>query len=177
MTNGTPNLLKGIVEVDESFVGGKTKGFGHGYKGNKVAVAGAVERRGDVRLQTIPDTTRKTLHGFIDKYVAPDAEAIYTDDWPAYKGIADHDTRHETVNHSVEEWVRGDVHTNSVEGIWSLLKRSIVGSYHKVSVKHLDSYLDELEWRFNNRDNPYLFRDTLIKLIKSDNLPYGKLIG
>lgn len=71
--------------------------------------------------------------------------------------------------------MRGDVHTNSVEGIWSLLKRSIVGSYHKVSVKHLDAYLDELEWRFNNRDNPYLFRDTLLKLINSDNLLYSKL--
>ncbi len=80
-----------------------------------------------------------------------------------------------TVNHSAEEWVRGDVHTNSVEGIWSLLKRSIVGSYHKLSVKHLDSYLDELEWRFNNRENPYLFRDTLLKLIQSDNLTYNQL--
>jgi len=90
---------------------------------------------------------------------------------------ADHNTRHETVNHSAEEWVRGDVHTNSIEGIWSLLKRSIVGSYHKVSTKHLDSYLDELEWRFNNRENPYLFRDTLLKLIKSANLPYQELVS
>ena len=72
-------------------------------------------------------------------------------------------------------WVRGDVHTNTIEGIWSLFKRSVVGSYHNVSAKHLDSYLDELEWRFNNRDNPYLFRDTLLKLIQSDNLPYQKL--
>ena len=83
----------------------------------------------------------------------------------------------ETVKHSAEEWVRGDVHTNSVEGIWSLLKRSIVGSYHKVSVKHLDSYLDELEWRYNNRENPYLFRDTLLKLIRSDHLSYQSLVS
>ena len=67
------------------------------------------------------------------------------------------------------------MHTNSVEGVWSLLKRSIVGSYHKLSVKHLNSYLDELEWRFNNRENPYLFRDTLLKLIQSENLSYGEL--
>ena len=60
--------------------------------------------------------------------------------------------------------------------MWSLLKRSIVGSYHKLSTKHLNSYLDELEWWFNNRDNPYLFRDTLLKLIKSENLPYESLI-
>jgi len=176
MSNGSHELLKGIVEVDETFVGGKTKGFGHGYKGNKKAVAGAVERDGEARLQTIPDTTRKTLHSFIDNHVAPDTEAIYTDEWPAYNGIADADTRHETVNHSADEWVRGDVHTNTVEGIWSLFKRSVVGSYHKVSHKHLDSYLDELEWRFNNRDNPYLFRDTLLKLINSDNLPYQELV-
>jgi len=176
MSNGSPNRLKGIIEVDETWVGGKARGFGHGYKGNKVVVAGAVERNGEARLQTIPDTTRKILHGFIDKNVDPDTEAIYTDEWPAYKGIADHNTRHETVNHSAEEWVRGDVHTNTVEGIWSLFKRSVVGSYHKVSHKHLDSYLDELEWRFNNRANPYLFRDTLLKLIKSDNLPYTELV-
>ncbi len=177
VSDDNPTLLDGIVEVDETFVGGKTKGFGHGYKGNKVAVAGAVEREGDARLQTIPDTTRKTLHSFIDKYVAPDTEAIYTDEWPAYKGIADKDTRHETVNHSAEEWVRGDVHTNSIENVWSLFKRSVMGSYHKVSHKHLDSYLDELEWRFNNRDNPFLFRDTLLKLIGSENLEYKKLIS
>ena len=67
------------------------------------------------------------------------------------------------------------VHTNTIENVWSLLKRSIIGSYHKVSVKHLDAYLDELEWRFNNRDNPYLFRDTLLKLINADNLEYKKL--
>ena len=175
MSDGSPNPLKGIIEVDETWVGGKAKGFGHGYKGNKAVVAGAVERNGEARLQTIPDTTRRTLHGFIDKYVASDAEAIYTDDWPAYKGIADHDTRHESVNHSADEWVRGDVHTNTIENVFSLFKRSVVGSYHKVSRKHLDAYLDELEWRFNNRDNPYLFRDTLLKLIKSDNLEYKKL--
>ncbi|MFC1944501.1 IS1595 family transposase [Chloroflexota bacterium] len=176
MSESKPNLLRGIIEVDETYVGGKRKNVGHGYKGNKVAVAGAVQRGGHARLQTVPDTTRKTLHGFIDKYVDPDTEAIYTDDWPAYRGIADHNTRHETVNHSAEEWVRGDVHTNTVEGIWSLFKRSVVGSYHKVSHKHLDAYLDELEWRFNNRDNPWLFRDTLLKLIKSDNLTYQDLV-
>ena len=72
----------------------------------------------------------------------------------------------------------GDGHTNTVENVWSLFKRSVVGgSYHKLSTKHLDAYLDELEWRFNNRDNPYLFRDTLLKLIKSENLPYRDLVS
>ena len=86
--------------------------------------------------------------------------------------IEDHNTRHETVNHSIEEWVRGDVHTNTVEGVWSLLKRSIIGAYHHVSVKHLDSYLDELEWRYNNRDNPFLFRETLLRLLQAKPVKY-----
>ena len=175
MTVDNPQPLSKIVEVDETWVGGKRKYVGHGYKGNKVIAAGAVQRNGEVRLEKVDSRDRETLHGFIRKHTAPDTEAIYTDDWPAYKGIADHDTRHETVCHSDDEWVRGDVHTNTIENVFSLFKRSVVGSYHKVSRKHLDAYLDELEWRFNNRENPYLFRDTLLKLIRSDNLPYEKL--
>jgi transposase-like protein len=177
MTTNTDKQLSGTVEVDETWIGGKKKNVGHGYKGNKVLAVGAIERNGDTVLEAIKHADRETLHKFIHAHTAPDTEAIYTDEWPAYRGIADHDTRHETVNHSADEWVRGDVHTNSVENIWSLLKRSIVGSYHQVSKKHLDAYLDELEWRFNNRENPYLFRDTLLKLIKSENLEYKDLIS
>ncbi len=169
--------LDGTVEVDETYVGGKVRGKGHGYKGNKTIVAGAIQRGGDVVLQVIDDNGRHTLHGFIRNNTLPTATRIITDEWPAYRGVADADTTHETVNHSAEEWVRGDVHTNTVEGVWSLFKRSVTGSYHKLSAKHLDSYLDELEWRFNNRKNKYLFRDTLLKLIKSDNLTYQALVG
>jgi transposase-like protein len=167
--------LDDVVEADESFVGGKVRGEGRGYKGNKAAVAVAVERNGGARLHVIPDRTRKTLHKFLDKHVADDAQAIYTDDWEAYEGIETKNTKHETVNHSAEEWVRGDVHTNTAEGVWSLLKRSIIGSYHHISHKHLDAYLDELEWRFGNRHNPYLFRDTLLCLLESGNLKYANL--
>jgi len=167
--------LSGIVEVDETWVGGRRRNVGHGYKGNKVSAVGAVQREGDIVLQAIEHPDRPTLHGFIHDHTMPDTEAIYTDDAPVYQGVADADTRHETVNHRINQWVKGDVHTNSVENVWSLFKRSVMGSYHKVSRKHLDSYLDELEWRFNNRDNPYLFRDTLLKLIQAENLPYQKL--
>ena len=170
-------LLNGTIEADETFVGGKVRGLGHGYKGNKAVVVGVVERGGEIRLQVAEDRTRKVLHEIVLRNTEPDAEAIYTDDWEAYQGIGDHDTRHETVNHSIEEWVRGDVHTNTVEGVWSLLKRSIIGSYHHVSVKHLDAYLDELEWRFGNRNNPFLFRETLRRLIQSENLPYQELVA
>ena len=81
------------------------------------------------------------------------------------------------VNHAAEEWVVGDVHTNSVEGVWSLFKRSIVGSFHKMSVKHMDRYLEELEWRFNNRDNPQIFMDTLRRIVNTDPLEYRALVG
>ena len=170
-------LLTGTIEADETFIGGKVRGLGHGYKGNKAVVVGVVERGGEIRLQVAEDRTRKVLHEIVLKNTEPDAESIYTDDWEAYQGIGDHDTRHETVNHSAEEWVRGDVHTNTAESVWSLLKRSIIGSYHHVSVKHLDAYLDELEWRFGNRNNPWLFRDTLAQLIEAEHLEYRELVA
>ncbi len=169
-------LLKGIVESDETFVGGKVEGEGHGYAGNKTIVVGALQRGGNIVLQVVRGRDRETLHGFIRENVAGDVEAIYTDEWEAYKGIADEDTEHEMVKHSEGEYVRGDVHTNSLENVWSLLKRSIIGSYHQVSAKHLDAYLDELEFRFNNRENPYMFRDAMLKLLLAETLPYAKLI-
>ncbi len=168
-------LMSGIIEMDETFVGGKTEGKGRGYKGNKALVVGVVERGGEVILQIATDRTRKTLHEIALKHIAPEAVAIFTDEWPAYAGIGDYDTRHETVNHSQDEYVRGEVHTNTVEGVWSLLKRSIIGAFHHVSVKHLDKYLSELEWRYGNRENPYLFRDTLIQLLQAEHVEYGEL--
>lgn len=176
MGDGQPEPLSGVVEVGETYVGGKRRHVGHGYKGNKTVVVGALQRKGDARLKVVGSADRKALHGFIRSATSPDTEAIMTDEWPAYLGIADGDTRHETVNHRAEEWVRGDVHTNGIENVWSLLKRSIVGSYHKVSTKHLDAYLDELEWRFNNRENPYLFRDTLTRLLSAPILEYKELV-
>ena len=170
-------LLKGIVEVDETFVGGRMEGEGRGYKGNKTVVVGAMQRNGNICLEVVRGTDRETLHGFIRFINAGATNAIYTDEWPAYRGIADKDTEHKTVKHRDKEYVaEGDIHTNSIENVWSLLKRSIVGSYHQVSAKHLDAYLDELEFRFNNRENPYMFRDAMLKLVVAENLPYAKLI-
>ena len=171
-----PSLV-GIVEVDETLVGGKTRGKGRAYKGNKSWVAGAIQRDGGVRLEHIPDVKRHTLHDFIRRTVKDEAEAIYTDELASYLGVADHDTRHETVNHSMEEWTVGDVHTNSIEGVWSLFKRSIIGAFHKVSAKHLDRYLDELEWRFSNRDNDHIFIHTLRRIVNTARLEYKALIA
>jgi len=80
-----------------------------------------------------------------------------------------------TVDHSEEEWVVNDVHMNGVEGVWGLLKRSIVGAFHKVSVKHLDRYLEEPKWWFNNRDHPFIFRHLMIRLVQGDALRYERL--
>ena len=167
--------LVGVIEVDETMVGGKRRG--DDWRVNKYWIAGAIERGSCVRLERIPDVKRATLHDFIRRTVADEAEAIYTDDLRSYIGIGDADSRHETVNHSAEEWVTGQVHTNTIEGVWSLFKRSIMGSFHKISVKHMDRYLEELEWRFNNRDNPHIFRDTLTRIVNTDPLQYRKLVA
>ena len=177
MRESFPVPLRGIVEIDETYVGGKTEGMGRGYKGNKAVVVGAVERGGKIVLEVVRGRDRATLHSFIEAFTADETEAYFTDDWAPYDGIADENTRHETVNHSIKEYVRGEVHTNSIEGVWSLLKRSIIGSYHKVSVKHLNAYLDELEWRYNNRDNPWLFRDTLLRLLTTEHVEYEELVA
>jgi transposase-like protein len=181
MEEGSPVKLSGIVEVDETYVGGKRR-RGQGSKGGpgrgtkKAMVLGAVERGGDIRLSVGDRPDKATLHAFIREHVADDAEAIHTDAWQAYGGIGDADTRHEFVSHNQREWIRGIVHTNTVEGVWSLLKRSIIGSYHQLSAKHLPAYLDEISFRFNNRDNPYLFRDTLLRLLDGETLPLEELV-
>jgi len=177
MREEQPALLSGIVEVDETWVGGKHSGEGRGYVGNKALVVGAVQRGGDVRLRVIRDRTREDLHGFIDEHVDDETEAIFTDDWEAYKGVRDKKTLHATVNHRRKEWVVGQVHTNTIESVWSLLDRSIIGAYHKVSKKHLPAYLEEVAFRFNNRENPYLFRDTMRRLIEADTLRYEELVA
>ena len=133
MEDAYPMPLKGIVEIDETFIGGKVRGKGRGYKENKTAVVGAVQRGGKIVLKVIEGRDRETLHRFIQETTADETVAYFTDEWAPYDGIEDDNTVHETVNHSAEEWVRGDVHTNTVENIWSLLKRSIIGAYHKVS--------------------------------------------
>jgi hypothetical protein len=90
-------------------------------------------------------------------------------------GLADDNTRHAHVNHSAEQWVVGDVHTNGIEGVWSLFKRSIIGAFHKISVKHLDAYLQEQEFRINNRDNQHAFRDLMKRILTTDALRYRDL--
>lgn len=182
MFDTDPEPLTGIIEADETYTGNAPFRFGRrmpgrSVGGNKAAIIGAVERGGRVRLKVSDRVDRKALHEFLRAVIADEAEAIYTDDYSAYDGIADENTRHETVTHSRREWVQGDVHTNTMEDVWSLFKRSVIGSYHHLSVKHLQAYLDELAFRYNNRENEYLFRDTLLKLTGAESLPYAELIA
>lgn len=169
--------LEGIVEVDETYIGGSVRGKGRGYRKNKAVVVGATQRGGGTRYKVVATNDRKTLHGFIKANVAESAEAIYTDEHPAYRGIADANTRHETVMHKAEEWVRGPVHTNTIEGTWSLFNRALIGSWHQVQRKHLPAYLEEMRWRAENRENTHLFRDTLRVLVTADPMTYEALTG
>jgi transposase-like protein len=183
MEDDSPVPLRGIVEVDETFVGGhhraRESGTADPFAGKQM-VLGAVERGGDVRLSMQAGRDRRkrtTLHAFVQSAVADEATAIYTDSAKAWGDMSDADTRHEKVDHGDYEWVRAKVHTNTVEGVWSLLKRSVVGTYHQLSAKHLPAYLDEVAFRFNNRENPYLFRDTVLRLIDERPLRFKKLVG
>ena len=176
MKDATPEPLRGIIEFDETYVGGKVRGRGAGFVKNKSVVVGAVERGGNVRIRMIQRRNKRAIQKFVQSVAHDDAERFMTDEANVYTGISDEGTTHETVQHKLEEWVRGDVHTNTVEGVWSLLKRSIIGSYHQLSAKHLPAYLDEISFRYNNRDNAYLFRDTLTALVQADPMPYKELV-
>jgi len=182
MMEQNPEPLCGTVEVDETYIGGKWRGKNHGrddgrkdWRSRKAMVVGAVQRGGNIRMRTAPIASKEVLHGFIRQNVADNCERIYTDELNAYNGIGDANTIHATVEHRVKEYVRGDVHTNTIEGAFGLFKRALVGSFHQVSTKHLDRYLDEFEFRYNNRTNPYLFRDTLTRLVSAKAMPYEKL--
>ena len=178
MKETNPKPLTGTVECDETYIGGKHRaGAADGrktWRSKKAIVLGAIERGGEIRLQTSKSNDGAALRSFIDEY-APNPSRYITDEWRGYQGLADADTTHERVEHQRHEYVRGDVHTNTVESAFGLFKRAVVGSFHQVSHKHLDRYLDEFEFRFNNRKNRYLFRDTLTRLVLADTLPYEKL--
>jgi transposase-like protein len=178
MVDPNPEPLGGIVEADETYTGNPPQGYaGRRIGGNKMAIIGAVERNGNVRLKVSDRVDRAALHAFLKSVLADDAEALYTDDWRPYDGIETETMRHATVNHGRRQWVQGDVHTQTIEDVWSLFKRSIIGSYHHLSIKHLQAYLDEMAFRYNNRENAYLFRDTLLRLVDAESVKYSELIA
>jgi transposase-like protein len=155
-----PEMLGGegkTVEMDESFVGGleknkhrsKRQHKGTGGEG-KEAVYALVERNGRVRSHHVPNVTAKTLRPIIEAHLAGET-VVYTDDGATSKALGRSFEKHESVNHSIGEYVRGDVHTNTIEGYFSIMKRGITGTYHHVSQQHLKRYLAEFDYRYNER--------------------------
>jgi transposase-like protein len=170
--------LTGTVEIDEMYIGGKTKSPERWR--NKAPVIGIRERGGHLHFIHANQVNHKTVYDIIARNVDKTVDVIMTDESAIYNfDTTQYRGKHKTVNHHAEEYVRYEkgmcVTTNTVESAFSLFKRGIVGSWHKVSVKHLPAYLQEMTWRFNNRKNPFLFRDTMMKLIGSRNLEYKEL--
>jgi transposase-like protein len=153
--------LSGTIEVDEAFIGGKWENkplkvrrtaSRDAHWQAKVAVLGMVERGGRVRAWKVPNVQQKTLLPKLRDSIHPDA-TVYTDAAPMYKHINEYFLHHSSVNHSIEECVRGNVHTNNIECFWAVLKRTIGGTYTHVHPRHLDRYLAEQVFRFDEREN------------------------
>lgn len=180
MKEVNPEPLGGIVEIDETYVGGRKlhQSVKIG-KSNKIPVIGIKQRGGELRFFRAEEVNSGVLATYIKENVREDVDVVMTDEAlvypPALIKARISGRRHYTVNHSAGQYVDGDVTTNGIESAFSLLKRGIVGSWHRVSAKHLSAYLDEMMFRFNNRDNPYLFRDTMMKLIEAPVLEYKAL--
>jgi transposase-like protein len=156
--------LMGVVEVDETFVGGKNynrhankraKGTG-GFTG-KTGVIGAISRKGNVVCRIIENTDTVTLDSFVRQVISETIDLIATDEHSGYRLLKPSGIPHASVSHSQGEYVRGIVHTNNIESFWALLKRGVMGTYHHISKKYLPLYLNEFEFRFNNRREADIF--------------------
>lgn len=147
MSQGT-SLLTGVIEADETYFGGKRRMSCK--MDNKAAVVAVVQRGGEVRAQTLPIVDSFKVQAHLAKNVSPSAD-LMTDEARHYQRIGKSFASHETIRHSAKEYVRAMVHTNSVEGFWGQLKRSVNGTFHQVSRRHLQAYVDEFCFRYNHR--------------------------
>jgi len=179
MVEARREKLDGTVEMDETYIGGKVHGLSQREtKRMKEVVIGIRKRNGELRFFHAEDAKKGTLARYIQENISENVSVIVTDELPAYPGaLGKLEQKHETVNHSHKEYVRlgTDIHTNTVESAFSLLKRGIVGTWHKISAKHLQSYLDEMEFRFNRRKSEMLFQDTLRHMVNAPVLTFDKL--
>lgn len=151
--NETNGKLSKTVELDETYVGGKggNNKRGRGSE-NKTPVFGAVERQGEIIAKVTADTKKRTVMPIIRKHVEI-GSTVMTDEYRPYNTLAKEGYIHGTVNHGIKEYVNGEIHTNTLEGFWSQLKRSINGTYHAVSPKYLQNYVDEFSYRYNHRSS------------------------
>ena len=167
-------MLDGIVEIDETYVGGKAR---RGLpREDKQVVIGIRKRGGDLRLIRVNEATSEEIKKVVAENVSEDVEVIVTDESAIYPWAFNMDRKkiHKTINHS-REYVNGDVHTNTVESAFSLFKRGIMGTWHRMSVKHLPAYLEEMVFRFNRRKQSDLFIDTLRHMVTAPVLTFEKL--
>jgi len=156
------DTLSGHVEVDETYVGGRRRGSKRGRgQAHKSAVFGMLARSGDVMTRIVPNVKTKTLRPIIKENIN-EGSTISSDEWCAYRTLKSHGYEHGFVRHANGVYVKGIHHTNSIEGFWSQLKRSIRGTHVHVSKKHLAKYLGEFEYRYNMRTNPSLMFDRLL---------------
>jgi IS1 family transposase len=159
--------LGGIVEVDETYVGGKNRNR-HAHKQipdangpmGKIAVIGAVKRKGNVVARVINRTDRATMDRFVHEVVSTNVSLLNTDEHTGYRNLG-RTFPHQVIRKSSKNYVVGAVHTNTIEGFWSLVKRGIMGSFHKVSRKYLPLYVAEFQFRYNNRHNPDIFGEAI----------------
>lgn len=156
------NKLKGTVEIDDSYIGGKHKGKRGRGSENKTPVVGMVERKGEVKTEVVKNLKKITVLPIIQNNIEKET-TVYTDEFLSYADIGIYGFDHDVIKHKVKEYVRGIVHTNTIEGFWSQLKRSINGTYHKVSPKYLQFYVNEFAWRYNHRKSEIPFFQLLIR--------------
>jgi len=166
LAEGSDSKFSGKVEIDETYVGGKKRGKRGRGSENKTVVFGMVERKGRAKGVVVPDVKARTLVPQIEANVTKDA-TLYTDDHLSYNRLASLGYDHRTVAHSQRVYVSGkDIHTNSIEGFWSQLKRSINGTYHHVTAEHLQEYVDEYSFRYSHRkDEQPMFLSMLKQVV------------
>jgi len=181
MASAEKTMLYGTVEMDETYIGGRKRG--PGTRGRsllyKQVVVGIKQRGGELRFFHAEDIKTGTLANYIKENVSEDVDVIMTDEFPQYPFAIDRAghsrDKHRTIKHKDGVYVDGDITTNGIESAFSLLKRGIIGSWHKVSAKHLSAYLDEMTFRFNRRNSETLFLETLQHMVTADPLTFERL--